>query len=360
MALFIVIQTPPDCQQIHAGVIVRGNFNSYSTMNNFRYFAEEDVRYHAVAGLLQQRYGELEWIRNFREFRRESMHQEKRCVIFARKRGPWLKPFHCYFHNTQYRYMSLDLAEGCAFDCVYCYLQSYLNHGALVLFVDSGALEEELRAVGSGAWISTGLLTDSLLAESLFPVLPRISKLVPPGSYLELRTKSADIACLADPAISRDGIVVSWSLNPQRIAETFEYGASSVSARFSAAREAVGLGYRVAFHLDPVFFYEGWRIDYAELIERFHDFPSDRMAFLSLGLFRYMPDLGSQIRKRFPYHSILTGEFFPDEDGKYHYLRAIRREMHQAFQEWLQPWSVNMPVFWSMEPEEKFVRNADS
>lgn len=360
MALFIVIQTPPDCQQIRAGVIVRGNSNSYSRMNNFRYFAEHDIRHLAVGERLQQRYGELEWIRNFREFRKESTHREKRCVVFARKRGLWLKPFHCYFHNTQYRYLSLDLAEGCAFDCVYCYLQSYLNHGALVLFVDTDALEEELGGVGSGAWISTGLLTDSLLAERAFPVLPRISNLVPEGSYLELRTKSADFACLGDPAISRDRIVVSWSMNPQRIAETFEYGASPLSERFNAAREAVRLGYRVAFHLDPVFFYEGWRNDYAELIQGFHDFPPDRLAFLSLGLFRYMPDLGSQIRKRFPYHSILTGEFFPDVDGKYHYLRAIRREMHQAFQQWLQPWSAHMPVFWSMEPEEKFVRQADS
>ena len=116
--------------------------------------------------------------------------------VLAEKRGPWLKPFHCYFHNTQYRYMGLDLAEGCLYHCVYYYLQTYLNHGALVLFVNVDSLEDELGRAGGGLWISTGLLTDSLLAETALPVLPRISRLVPEGSLLELRTKSAGISCL--------------------------------------------------------------------------------------------------------------------------------------------------------------------
>lgn len=320
-----------------------------------QYFAERSVARLPDFPQLEKRLPHLEWIDDYQSFRRETVRREKQCVVLAEKRGPWLKPFHCYFHNTEYQYLGLDLAEGCLYDCVYCYLQTYLNHGALVLFVNIDSLEAELRRAGGGLWISTGLLTDSLLAETVFPVLPRISRLVPEGSLLDLRTKSAEISCLEDPAISRERIVVSWSLNPQRIAQSYEYGAAPVAERLQAARAALDMGYRIAFHLDPVFHFEGWREAYAELILELSDFPKERIAFLSLGLFRYMPDLGMEIRERFPYHEILTGEFFPDEDGKYHYFRSIRKEMHQAFQEWLEPWSPSIPVFWSMEPEERFV-----
>lgn len=320
-----------------------------------RFFAEQSIRSMPEIRLLTERFGELESIDNFRDFRLENSHREKQCVIFAKKRGPWLKPFHCYSQNSEYRYFSLDLAEGCAFDCVYCYLQSYLNHGAMVIFVDTGSLQDELMGAGGGLWISTGLLTDSLLAEQIYPVLPRISCRIPENSILELRTKSADVECLSNPEIARDRIVISWSVNPHQIAQAFEYGASPQAERLKAAERAVKFGYRIAFHLDPVFYYNGWRDEYPALISEFRNFPADKLAFLSLGLFRYMPELGAQIRKRFPYHSILTGEFFPDEDGKYHYLRAIRREMHEAFREWLRPWSDRVPIFWSMEPDAAMV-----
>ncbi|HJZ13296.1 MAG TPA: hypothetical protein VJ521_14165 [Acidobacteriota bacterium] len=295
---------------------------------------------------------DLEWIDDYQSFRRQTIVQEKRCVVFARKRGAWLKPFHCY-DNPKFTYLSLDIAEGCLFDCVYCYLQTYLNHGALVLFVDIDQLQGELRRLeGGNYWISTGLLSDSFLAESFYPVMARISQWIPLNSTLELRSKSGEVHSLADPGIKRDSVVVAWSLNPQPVAATYEYRAASLECRLRAAREALDLGYRVAFHFDPVFYFEGWRDAYAKLFEEIRDFPPKRVAFLSIGLFRYMPDLGAMIRKRFPFHPVLTQEFFPDADGKYHYFRAIRKEMYRNFCVWLEPWK-DVPVFWSMEPDRR-------
>ena len=85
------------------------------------------------------------------------------------------------------------------------------------------------------------------------------------------------------------------------------------------------------------------------------DFPAERLAFISVGLFRYMPDLGAIIRKRFPYHPALSSEFFPDEDGKYHYFRGIRKEMYERFADWLKYWR-DVPIFWSMEPDQSLYR----
>ena len=122
----------------------------------------------------------------------------------------------------------------------------------------------------------------------------------------------------------------------------------------SAAESVLNMGYRIAFHLDPVFYFPGWRDAYRGLFSRIERFPEDRLAFLSFGLFRYMPDLGSEIRRRFPFHPILSGEFFPDEDGKYHYFRAIRKEMYEEFSSWMRNWK-EVPVFWSMEPDQSLV-----
>jgi len=298
---------------------------------------------------LRRRYPDLELIDDYQTFQRENMQREKECVIFAQKRGRWIKPFHCYSDPT-YRYFSVDLAEGCLFDCVYCYLQTYLNHGALVLFVNTDSLMAELTQLSDGKnWVSTGLLSDSLLSECYFPTLPIISKQIPRNTILELRSKSSDLEIVTNPSIERSQIVLSWSLNPEEIAQKYEYRAAPLSERLGAAHRAIELGYRVGFHLDPIFHFEGWHESYAALMQSLDAFPRDRVAFLSIGLFRYMPDLGNVIRRRFPMHPILSEEFFPAVDGKYHYFRPIRKKMYAAFSEWLKSW--NIPVFWSMEPE---------
>jgi spore photoproduct lyase len=314
------------------------------------FLAEHSIRDLPECDDIRKRFPKLEWIEDYQTFRKQNMVEEKKCLIFARKRGAWLKPFHCY-DSRDYRFLSLDLAEGCLFDCVYCYLQSYLNHGALVLFAGKDSLLRELSNLDSQRyWISTGLLSDSLLAEGQYSMLAEISRSIPPNSLLELRSKCVDIAPLEREEVLREPIVLTWSINPPQVIRKYEYGTASLDERLAAAREAIRLGYRIAFHLDPVFYFDGWKEAYRELFTALATFPRDRCAFLSLGLFRYPPELGNIIRKRFPYNPVLSQEFFPDEDGKYHYFRDIRKEMYQTFHDWFQDWR-DVPIFRSMEPD---------
>lgn len=319
-----------------------------------KFLAENNLRNCSEFSKILKQQPDLDWIDDYQTFRKDTMHSEKQCVIFARKRGAWLKPFYCYHQNHESRHFSLDLAEGCSFDCVYCYLQSYLNSGALVLFVNRDGLETELQSLGSEpVWISIGILTDSLLAEEQNPMIAWLSHRLPEQATLELRTKSANVQILNDPQISREQLVVAWSLSPESVVTNYEYGTSTLMQRIDAARRALELGYRIAFHFDPVFHFEGWQDAYSKLFSELQEFRSEKIVFLSIGLFRYMPDLGSIIRKRFSYHPILTEEFFPAPDGKYHYLRSIRKEMYAKFQTWLRPW--NVPILWSMEPENELI-----
>jgi spore photoproduct lyase len=321
---------------------------------SIQFYAEESVVKLPGYESLLRRYPNLTMISDSKTFRLETMHREKQAVIFSSKRGPWLKPFHCYQQNTEYAYYSLDLAEGCQFDCVYCYLQTYLNHGALVVFVNHEDMLRELQSLQKNErnlWISTGLLSDSLLAEKYYAALPELSRCISSDSILELRSKADDISSLESSDIRRERVVISWSLNPEKLARDFEYGAASPAARINAASRAVKLGHRIAFHFDPMFYFEGWEEAYEELFEKIREFELSSIGFLSIGLFRYMPDLGMKIRNRFPFHSILTGEFFMDNDGKYHYLRAIRKEMYTKISRWLHPWKGRIPIFWSMETD---------
>jgi spore photoproduct lyase len=322
-----------------------------------RIYAERTVSELPQWASIAERYPGTEWIDDYQSFRQSSVVREKECLIFARKRGRWLKPFHCYHQNPEFSYFSLDIAEGCYFDCVYCYLQSYLNHAALVIFVDTHSIRDELnQQSGRNLWISTGLLTDSFLAEETHPILSALTQWLPADSLLELRTKSGDTSPLEEPEIEKEKVVVSWSLNPESIARNFEYRTASLQHRLTAIRKAIALGYKIGLHLDPVFHFPGWRDEYQNLWTLLETLPKERIAFLSVGLFRYMPELGSAIRKRFPFHSILTGEFFPERDGKYHYFRPIRKEMYMAFSEWLHPWRGVAPVFWSMEPDGSMLK----
>jgi spore photoproduct lyase len=318
--------------------------------------AEKKISELPEADRILSRYPHLEWIDDYQTFKRETMHREKQCVIFAAKRGAWLKPFHCYHQNSEFTYLSLDLAEGCSFDCVYCYLQSYLNHGALVLFVNRDSIQQELQGLqDQRLWISTGLLSDSFLAEEYNPQVAWLSQVIPDNAVLELRTKSVNTKLLEDPAIKRDRVVPAWSLNPPPIDTHYEYGTANIAERLAAAKHALSLGYRLAFHFDPVFYFDGWKTAYANLIQDLQNIPIQQIAFLSVGLFRYMPGLGGIIRQRFPYHEILSEEFFPQADGKYHYLRSIRKEIYGMFREWLKPWNDRVPVFWSMEPDDAMI-----
>jgi spore photoproduct lyase len=319
------------------------------------FFAERRLQELPEFEPIFKQHPDLQWIDDYQAFRRSTIVREKQCVLFAQKRGAWIKPFHCYAH-PRYRYFTIDVAEGCVFDCVYCYLQSYLNHGALVLFVDVGNLQREFSQFqNKNAWFSTGLLSDSLVSEKFLPILPAISHFLPSDSILELRSKSGDVSSLENPDIRRGPVVISWSMNPPEVAGLYEFRAAPPIDRFKAARKAIELGYRIAFHFDPLFHFAGWELAYQELLEELDQFSTKDVAFLSVGLFRYMPDLGAVIRQRFPFHPVMSGEFFMDQDGKYHYLRGIRSQMYSAFRSWLSRWQLEVPVLWSMEPDARLV-----
>jgi spore photoproduct lyase len=112
-------------------------------------------------------------------------------------------------------------------------------------------------------------------------------------------------------------------------------------------------GYPVAFHLDPMFIYEGCRDDYRRVVERlFARIAPEDVAWISLGTFRFMPPLKPIIERRFPQSTIVYGEFVPGLDGKMRYFKPLRIELYRSVARAVREFAPGVPMYFCMEDDD--------
>jgi len=187
----------------------------------------------------------------------------------------------------------MNFATGCNLDCTYCFLQTYLPASIVTFFVNVEDLWNELDDVLSAnpkrvLRICTGELSDSLSLDHLVQFTPRLIRetLHRKRISLELKTKSANIALLEKVQPQRR-ITVSWSLNAKSISKREEHLTASLEERLMAAQQVEAWGYRVAFHFEPLFYLEGWEVEYQETVRRiFEAVRPETIAFISMGTIR--------------------------------------------------------------------------
>ena len=258
-------------------------------------------------------------------------------LLIHREKYDFLKPCPCSCAAACCGYNLINLGFGCRFECEYCFLQQYQNLHAVLLPAN---LDEFLSKIDGASFrkgpfdrprIGSGEFTDSLV----FDDLTRYSqKLVPffrarPHLQFEFKTKSVNIVGLLE-AGGCENVVVSWSVNSDKITDTAEHFTPGLSARLAAACEVARAGYRLGFHFDPVVIYDGWQQDYARTVEQMADtLPKDKVAWISVGTLRFSRELKKMIENRFPQNTILDGEFLLDFDGKMRYGDSQRKEVYQ-------------------------------
>src|SRR5205809_3776133 len=161
----------------------------------------------------------------------------KRCLILMRHLGRFLKDCPGAGAEICCNYFVVNLASNCHMECTYCFLQSYLNNPAMLVFTN---IEEMLAEVGGrlsrepGRFfrIGTGELADSLALDDLTQYSTR---LVPffgslPNTILELKTKSDQVDNLQGLP-HRGHTVVSWSINSKRITREEELKTATFEER---------------------------------------------------------------------------------------------------------------------------------
>lgn len=250
-------------------------------------------------------------------------------------------------------YHVADAVEGCPFDCSYCILQSYLNHSYIKVYGDVDAIASEIRTLGETGRkvrLGTGELSDSLALDNvlglsgfLLPVVNEYDNI-----QFELKTKSANVSRLF--GLNPKNVVVSWSLNPERVIKAEEHGAAPLSARLKAAREVSQYGYGVSFHFDPVIYYEGFEKDYDELIESLAAHVDESaVQFISVSTFRFIPELLSSVRDKFGGSLLLKGDYGRSPDGKMRYFKPLRAHMLRSVTSSIRKRWKNAFIYFCME-----------
>jgi spore photoproduct lyase len=284
----------------------------------------------------------------------------KKKLVVARHKGEFLKKCPGSEGQVCCNYFVINFASNCSMDCGYCYLQEYLAENPLLkVFSNVDDLLSEADGLlskhrGFFFRIGTGEITDSLALE---PYIGFAREVIPffagqPNVLLELKTKSdcVDSLLKLDP---KDRVVVSWSMNPQRVIDADEHGTASLGERLHAARRCQEAGYRLGFHFDPMIEYPGWEKDYEEMLDQaFATIDWRRLSWLSMGVLRTTPTLKRTMRERFPRTRLVTGEQVLCPDGKLRYFQPLRIEMYRKMLGWIRRAAPTVKIYLCMESKE--------
>src|SRR3989338_1971587 len=249
-------------------------------------------------------------------------------------------------------YNIFNLGFGCIFECTYCYLQEYTNTPGIIFPANIGRFFDIFSSYKMPRMrIGTGEFSDSLMLDHVteysLPIVEFFKRYQ--EVTFEFKTKSANIGNLL--RINHAGnIVAAWSLNPQRIIEENEFLAPSLYERIKAARLCTEAGYKVAFHFDPVIYFEGWEKEYKNVIDLlFSTINPKHVAWVSIGTLRINPAVKQVIERRFHENKILDEELVPGFDGKLRYPHFIRQDIYKSMLNMLSKHSRKLPVYLCME-----------
>jgi len=291
---------------------------------------------------------------------RDVIGEGKKYLLVTCQRGEFVKPCPCTPRYIGCNYFIINLDLNCPLDCTYCILQYYLTNPLITVHVN---LEDLWRQLDVFLYskrhrilrIGTGELGDSLaldhITENSISLISYFRE--KKDVIFELKTKTVNIKNILkmEPA---QNIVIAWSLNSSRIAQEEEKGAPSVAERIDAARKVSDRGFLVGFHFDPIIRHSYWEEGYGEVIKRLLEtIDPSRIAWMSLGSFRFPPLLKAVIEERYPKTKIIYDEFIKGKDGKLRYFKPLRLELYRKIISFIRNWGgEKIPLYFCMESED--------
>lgn len=285
-----------------------------------------------------------------------SPERSKRILYLLRFKGETIKPCPGTKGYLCCGYRILHIGTQCPLDCSYCILQAYFNQPYLRVFVNVEEIFMRLRLFVEASprrpiRLGTGEFTDSLALDPLTgfsEILHKELKTLE-GVIVELKTKTACLPSFLDlPHTSR--LILSWSLNPQEVIDKEEKGAASLEDRLQGAARCQEKGYFLGFHFDPLIYFPGWEEAYERTVRAlFTVVRPKRIAWISLGCFRYLPALRAHIERRHPQAEYIHQEFIPALDGKMRYPQSLRVAMYRKMVEWIRRYDEEVLIYFCME-----------
>ena len=171
-----------------------------------------------------------------------------------------------YWHFSPYGF--------CPYGCAYCYLagtQGVRFSPTVKVFLNLPEIMAEIDRVACRFDEPTafylGKLQDGLALDPLTGYSRQIISFFAahPNARLTLLTKSADVENLLD--LDHKGhSILSWTVNPEAIIESFEKNTPSLGDRVAAMEIAAKAGYPVRAVIMPIIPISGWKTIYSEFL----------------------------------------------------------------------------------------------
>lgn len=287
----------------------------------------------------------------------DPVSKAKKTLYITRNRGAVIKKCPGTSFYTCCDYTILHTGTFCTMDCSYCILQAYFHPPVLHYFAGLENLAQNLEKIfiqNKIFRIGTGEYTDSLIWEkiSLQPKFLIKTFARQNNSILELKTKTVNIDSLLD-LDHNNKTIISWSLNTPDIIKSEEKGAASLKRRLEAAKRVESKGYKLAFHFDPLVVYPDCEIKYKEVIQQiFEHVKPENIVWISMGSFRFMPDLKKIIEQRFKNSNICYGEFIPGLDNKMRYFKPLRIKLYKEIIFCIKKYAPEVLIYFCMEDEQ--------
>ncbi|MDR0485614.1 MAG: hypothetical protein LBH29_02680 [Elusimicrobiota bacterium] len=306
---------------------------------------------------------EIESLKDFvknKVFSIKDYNERRGSLFLIKEKYDFFKPCPCAMEVKNCGYSIMNLGMGCPYECSYCFLQNYQNIPGIVLICNTeDFLKDETvfgrtegffnyKRIGSGEWIDS-LAFDGITKASA-PIIEyfRSKKDI----FFEFKTKSANIENILSNG-GAENIVISWSLNSLRISKENEFISASIESRLNAAKQCAQASFSIAFHFDPIVYYQNWRKEYEYVVDMIFDIvPNDSIKWISLGSLRMPFALKKIIENRFPSNSILDGELLLGSDKKLRYEKDIRIELYKTLNERIKSKKSKVAVYLCMENEE--------
>lgn len=290
---------------------------------------------------------------------RHKIHPNQKPLVLAFQKSGFFKKCPGTQRYICCGYQILNLVNNCEINCSYCILQGYLNSPFIIVYVNINDMFAELEEKLSGNpnkifRIGTGELADSLSTDHFTEYSKKIVSFFKDkeNAVIELKTKTT----LIDNFINEEHngrTVCAWSLNTPRLIASEESSAPTLDERLFAAARCQDAGFKIAFHFDPMIYYEDWEKDYRFVVEKMLEkIDSKNIIWISLGALRYPPQLDSIIRENHPDTKIVYGELFPGIDGKLRYFKPLRIKMFSKMYQWIKDIAPDVFVYLCMESSE--------
>lgn len=341
--------------------MITDNFYAFEKILIEKAYKDHPNTYTILSSLPTTDIDYIDTIYDYINSKEKVYHPGKRAktLLLGGIRGKILKKCPGSYGHLCCNYYVINLYIGCPIDCTYCILQAYLNQPFTIINVDIETIFDDLKNTLTNNpdtlfRIGTGELGDSLIYDPLTHFSKQFISFFSQytNALFEFKTKTNFIDNILTYE-SPGNIVVGFSVNPNDIIQKQEGYAATIEERIAAMKKLIERNYLIALHFDPIFYIDNFETLYGTLIKKlFNTLNPENIAWISLGTFRYTPDLKSMIEYNYPDCGILENEFLENADKKYRYLKPVRKYLYETVISNLHKVSKDMLIYMCMESPE--------